>query len=285
MTGFASLRGKVGGRHFLLEAKSLNHRFCEVNIRLPGRYAAWDFEIQKEVRRRFHRGRIDIFVKEEGKQGATERDVKQLYQAHRQLKKLARDLHLPNEVSLEMVIHFSQVYFRDKETLDVDTLWKDFRPLAIRLVDRLERMRRREGQNLLRWFRVHIPIMERLVMQMQRCSQNLHKRLEARFSQKIKELKLNKEVIDDQIAAEIAFLCEKSDVTEELVRLRSHLKEFKDTLKSSGSVGRKIDFLMQEVGREVNTIASKSQDSRISQCVMQFKGEIEKVREQAANVE
>ncbi len=285
MTGFASIRGKVGERRFLLEAKSLNHRFCEVNVRMPGRYTAWDFEIQKEIRKRFQRGRIDVFLKEEGRQGVTTKDVAQLKQAHQQLKKIIRELHLSKELTVETVINFSQIYFRDGEVLDVTALWKKFRPLLARLLDRLETMRQREGAQLLRWFKARLPKMERLLGQMERMSAQLPGRSQKRLLKKIKELRLNESLAEERIATEAALLCEKSDVTEELVRLRSHMKEFKGTLKALGSIGRKIDFLMQEVGREVNTISSKSQDSRMSQYAVQFKSEIEKVREQAANVE
>lgn len=285
MTGFASVRGKAGGRRFLLEAKSVNHRFCEVNVRLPGRYALWEFEIQKEVRQRFHRGRIDIFVKEEGEGGASDREVATLKKAHRQLKRLARELNLPREISFETLIQFSQLYYREDEGLDVTALWREFRTLNRRLLDRLAAMRCREGRQLLHWFQAHLPPMERLVVQIERAAKRMPQRFQARFEQRCRELGLDRELDRERIFSEALLLTEKSDVTEELVRLRSHLVELRRTLKTSGSVGRKIDFLMQEVGREANTISAKSQDTQISQWMIQFKGEIEKVREQAANVE
>lgn len=276
MTGFASARGKVGEHRYLIEAKSLNHRYCEVNVRLPGRYAAWEIEIQKEVRRRFQRGRIDLFLKEEGRYGASQRDFKDLVHAHRQLKKLQKTLNLKGPLRLESLLQFMQAYYHDENDIDVAALWRHFRPLVLSLLDRLEKMRAQEGKRLGRWFGTHVPQLERLIQRIERRAKQLSRQRPKRARGR---LQAREDLVPERETVG------SGDITEELVRLKSHVKELKQSFNEGGAVGRKIDFLMQEVGREINTIAAKAQDSQISKNVVQFKGEVEKIREQAANVE
>lgn len=285
MTGFASVRGKLHERQLLLEAKSVNHRFCEVNIRLPGKYSAWEVPIQKIVRNKFHRGRIDIFLKEEGSAGLGREDRLQFKRAHQELKRLCRELNLSETIELESLLHFKQHFFREEERFDASSEWIDFKPLLDRVLESLERMRRQEGQQLFRWFRHNLPKMQGLMTQLKRHIRNQTKQQKKKIRQKIKELGFDKMEGNVRVAAEMVFLADKVDVTEEIVRMDTHLNTFREIINCGGAVGRKIDFLMQEIGREINTVASKSQDSAISNCAIQFKTEIEKIREQAGNVE
>jgi uncharacterized protein (TIGR00255 family) len=285
MTGFATVRGRVGERQLLLEVKSVNHRFCEINARLPGKYSAWELPIQKAVRKKFNRGRIDIFLKEESGVGLSKIDHSQFKKAHQELKRLCRELKLLDDISLESVLHFKQNYFRNEERFDATSEWASFEPLFEKLLDRLAKMRKQEGQQLVKWFRQKLPEMQQLLIQLKKQVRTQSKLQEKKLKSKLEELGFGKIEEDTRIATEIAILADKLDVTEEIVRLEAHLKAFREILNEGELVGRKIDFLMQEVGREVNTIASKSQSSNIASCAVQFKTEVEKIREQAGNVE
>lgn len=286
MTGFATLRGRVAQRRFLLEIKSVNHRFCEVNVRLPGRYAAWELPIQKEVKQYFRRGRFDLFIKEESRGGGlATSDFKQIQSAHQQLKKIARTLKLPQNVTLDTVLNYKQNFMRDEELFDAGSDWPAFKTLLLRLFKQLQTVRSREGRQLAGWFQKTIPLLEKLLEQIRRRVRLQPGLFESRLSKRLNELKLVDEKGSERLSAEVALLADKLDVTEELVRLTAHIKALKDILREKEPVGRKIDFLMQEVGREVNTIASKSQDTKVAGLIVQFKTEIEKIREQAGNVE
>lgn len=285
MTGFATIRGQTGGRRFMVEARSVNHRFCEVNVRLPGKYSAWELPIQKEVRSRFARGRIDIFIKEESGAGGPSVDVKQFRRAHQQLKRIARELSIPDALSMDTLLQFKQNYFREEDTINIDDLWKGFKPILEKLIVKLSAVRQKEGDNLWRWFVRCSPIMRRLLASIRSRVAKQPKQFRERLQKRFAEFNIALNQGDERLATEIALLCDKIDVTEEIVRLESHIETYEQMLKEGGQIGRKMDFLMQEVGREVNTIASKSQDSAISRQTVQFKTEIEKIREQAANVE
>ncbi len=285
MTGFASVRGRIAEREFVLEAKSVNHRFCEVNVRLPGKYSAWELPAQKNVREFFERGRIDIFIKEEGGVGLSKVDRSQFQSALRELKRLARELQLSDTISLETLLQFKQNYYRDDTHFDVGAEWKHLKPLLEKLLIKLARMRRQEGQQLAKWFRQRVPVMQDIVKKLKTRVKGQSQHQKKKLTRKLKELGFEATGIDNRVASEVALLAEKLDVTEEIVRLDTHLKAFRRLLTEGGVAGRKIDFLMQEVGREVNTIASKSQDSQIANLAVQFKTEVEKIREQAGNVE
>lgn len=285
MTGFASIRGNVAEKALLLEAKSVNHRFCEVNVRLPGRYSAWELPIQKHVRRRFERGRIDIFVKEESCKGLSELDWAQFRKAHQEMRRLCRELKINESVRLEDLLHFKQHYFRDENHVDLTAQWTPFEALLNKLLDRLDKMRCREGRQLGKWFHQKIPELQALLRVLKRCITKHYRAHKQKLKNHIKELGLDRLQSDVHLAPELAMMTDKIDVTEEIVRLETHLEAFRDILRQGGAIGRKIDFLMQEVSREINTIASKSQNSEISSSAVQFKTEIEKIREQAGNVE
>jgi len=285
MTGYASVRGRAGDRSFLLEAKSLNHRFCEVNVRLPGKYSSWEHVIQKAVRMRFQRGRFDIFIKEEGGQQLSSADLSQFRQAHQQLKRLSKDLQLKDGISLDTLLHFKQQYFRDDDHANLKADWAVMQPLVDKLLDRLEKMRLIEGRQLSQWYQQRLVVMDSLLAKLKGRVKVPPRLQRERLTKRLKELGLMNEEGKERLSAEVALISDKMEVTEELVRLASHFKAFRGMLKEKGPIGRKIDFLMQEVGREVNTIAAKSQDSTISDYTVQLKTEIEKIREQAGNVE
>ncbi len=285
MTGFASARGSVAGRRFLVESKSVNHRFCEINIRLPGKFASWEIPLQKLFRTYFQRGRIDIFVKEESGGSIAKTDVDQIKLAHRELKKIAKELKLADEFSLETILSFKQNYFRNEDVVNIEKEWKNFEVIAISLAEKLQKMRLQEGRALQKWFKGQLPILDQLIRELMVLVKAQTKNQAGYWQQRMEELGFKELEGEKRISAELSLLTEKLDVTEELVRLQTHLKAFKSMLMRGGVIGRKIDFLMQEVGREINTVASKSQDSSIAALVVDFKTEIEKIREQAGNVE
>jgi len=285
MTGFATVTGSVGEKQFVLEAKSVNHRYCEVNIRINGKYTAWEYPIQKTLKENFQRGRIDLFIKETSDAVLDSTELKQIKRAHKALLQLSKDLNLDKGLTLETVLNYRKNHLKGDIALNLPAEWRQFQPHLKKLISRLKLVRAQEGKALASWFRQSAARMDKLLSQIQKRVDKQPKRHRERMHQRLDELGLLASVDPERLATEVALLSDKMDVTEETVRLRAHLKAFKGLLSSSGAIGRQMDFLMQEVGREINTIAAKSQDTGIAKYVVDFKTEIEKIREQAGNVE
>lgn len=281
MTGFGIARGKVGSSDILIEARSVNHRFCEVSPRFPGRFASLEPEVTRRVRQRFARGKFDLFLREE----IIERDREEIALArksHHVLKKIQKELGLKGEASLSDVLNFREILFFHTSHDEVEKMY----PALMRLVETaltgLERMREREGSRLQKWFEGRAKRLLTLLAAIEGNALKAGKSYRQRLEKRMK----NSGNIDKQrLIQESAMMAERADVMEEIVRLRSHMKEFGRFIREKESVGRKIDFLAQEMGREINTIGSKSQGVRIAHQVVEFKSELERIKEQIQNVE
>lgn len=289
MTGFGVARGRMGRVQFVVEAKSLNHRFCEVNLRSPVRFSSLEPEITRLVRRKFSRGRFDLSLREEAS-AREEREVSLAREAYRLLRKIRRELPIEGEITLGDLIRFRGLLTHASLSGE-DPVEASRQPL-IRLIsqalDALQRMRGREGKNIRRWLSRKVG---RLMALLNFIEKDCCRRA-ADYRQKLqKKLRGLGELDETRIVQESALMAERDDVTEEIVRLRSHLKEFARFMglrrpgKPGEPVGRKFDFLAQEMGREINTIGSKAGGVRLAHKVVEFKAELERVREQIQNIE
>jgi len=273
MTGQGSHRGKAGGSHYKVEVRSVNHRFCDTKVRLPGRLALMEPEIAALIRRRFVRGKFDVFIKEEAAdRSRVERDLAR--RCYRLLKQIQRDLGLQGDVGLSDLLTFRGFYAQNSSVVDN---FSSTRRGLLRVVEgaltQLERMRAREGRHLNQWFRNRLVRLNKIMRLAERDANRGHRQ---------RMLETRKMVPTDK-AVEAALA--RGDVTEEVVRLKSHLKQFSKTFRASGAVGRRLDFLTQEMVREINTLGSKVQGVRAVHRVIDFKTELEKVREQIQNIE
>ncbi len=283
MTGFGIARGKVGSSDILIEARSVNHRFCEVNSRFPGRFASLEPEVTRRVRQRFARGKFDLFLREE----IIERDREEIALAkksHRVLKKIQKELGLKGEASLNDVLTFRGIFFSHTSHDEVEKMY----PALIKLVEGaltgLVKMREREGSHLQKWFEGRAKALLTLLSAIEGNSLKIGKTYRQRLEKRIKNSG-DGNIDKRRLIQESAVMAERADVMEEIVRLRSHMKEFSRFIREKEAVGRKIDFLAQEMGREINTIGAKSQGVRIAHQVIEFKSELERIKEQIQNVE
>lgn len=281
MTGFGTARAKVGRSHLVIEARSVNHRFCEVNFRGPGRFAIFETEIMRRVRERFGRGKFDLFLREESFD-REEAEIQLAKRAHEVLKRIQRELGIKGPISLSDLITCREIFFAHGHQEDVEPLRKPMMGLLDKALDGLRRMRETEGTRLRAWFLGRLRFLSKLLVRMESESRRRGGEYRQRLEAKWKSLG---SIEEGRVLQESAIMAERADVTEEMVRLKSHLKEFERLLQVREPVGRKLDFLAQEMGREINTIGSKSQGVRISHQVIEFKSELEKIREQVQNVE
>lgn len=289
MTGFGRRELLHQGTMVGVEIRSVNHRFCEISVRLPKSLSSRELDLKKQVKGTCDRGRIEVTVTLNG--GGTgpnkivqlDREMARRYVQG--LRELQQEFKLSGTVDVNVVAGFREVFTASEEGVIIQDLPKILEGLTGGALADLEKMRKKEGTALQKDLLGRIrTVEERLHAIEQRISPALQmyaERLKARVAKILDGDRIN----EDRIAQEIAMLAERSDVTEELTRLQSHVAQFRSALKSKTPVGKRLDFLLQEMGREVNTIGSKANNADISLQVVELKSELEKIREQTQNIE
>ncbi len=291
MTGYGRAEARSASGTFSIEMRSVNNRFLDVQVKLPRSLAAIEQRVRKAVQARFSRGRIDVFINHGGSDAQASRLVLDIDRAGQYvgiMREMKSRFDLPGEVDLALVSALPDIIGREEVTEDLDQIWASLAGGLEGAMQGLRAMRDREGQALGEDISARLETIDRLADDIRDRVPETIKHARARMTASIEKL-LKEPPEPDRIAQEIAFLADRTDVSEELTRLGSHVGQFRDFLLAAGAeaepVGRKLDFLLQEIGREVNTIASKALDADISLMVVTIKAEIEKIREQVQNVE
>ena len=288
MTGYGQASWQGKGCKITVEVRSVNQRFLEARFNLPREYVAWEAELREALQHSVSRGKVDVNV---NRSGATDTDFavevnSRLARAYvdgwRQLQKA---LHLDGHVDLQFLLgrpDLVRIVERRGAAADERRRVQQVLRLALRA---FMREREREGRALAADMRARVGRLRVLLRQMHGCVAAALPALTARLRQRIQTLAAGVTVSEERLAQEIALIASRGDVTEELVRLGSHLDAMRGVLDSREPAGKRLDFLLQEIHREVNTIASKSNDLGITNLTLEARGEIEKLREQAQNVE
>ncbi len=289
MTGFGRSQLSAHQRDITVEMKSVNHRYFDCNVRLPRIYTFMEEAIKSRVQERVARGKIELYItidtaKEKTPVTVTVNEaVLKSYLDAADL--ICEKFGLTSDISVSRAMSFSDVLSVEKAEEDEEELKQDILLALDAALDEYMAMCEREGQRLVDDITYRIGLIRDLVDKIElrspKCVEEYRQKLEARMQEV-----LSNTMIDPQrILTEAAIFADKTAVTEEIVRLRSHLTQLADMLKNGGAVGRKIDFLVQEFNREANTIGSKGNDLEIAQYVVDLKAEIEKIREQIQNIE
>ena len=289
MTGYGRSEAIVGGKRIIVEIKSLNHRFLEVSLRLPNALSALELELKKQINARFSRGKIEVGIRMDTsvspeKGAGLDLNLPLLKNYYSLLCRMKEELNLPDEIGLAVLSSFRDIFVAQEDD-DLEAIGPMLDVLLEEAVAMLMVMRAREGETLLQDLRSRITLVEQAVEAIQSRVPQVLKAYEKRLIGRIKELIGDMEFDPARLMQEVAIMADKSDITEEIVRLRSHIDQFVGLLKSDEAVGRKIDFLIQEMGREINTIGSKSNDAEISMGVIEIKSELARIREQVQNLE
>jgi uncharacterized protein (TIGR00255 family) len=288
MTGYGRAEAVVGGEKIVVEVKSTNHRYCDICLRISPKCSPFESEIRRLVLSRLSRGRIDLFIQcesanEEGLSLDLNLPLARRY--YLLLKELKENLQLPGEITLAAVLTQKEVISPSLTTQGPTYEWEVLRDPLSSALDELIAMRKTEGELLRDDFLSRLEKIEHLLDRIESISHSALPVYHRNLKEKILGLCEDREIDESRLAQEVAYLVEKSDTTEELLRVQSHLHQFKDWLASEDAVGRKLDFLLQEMHREVNTIGSKACQAEISLKVVEIKNELEKIREQVQNVE
>jgi uncharacterized protein (TIGR00255 family) len=287
MTGYGTAEGPVGKGRLFIEVKSVNHRFCDINTKFPPKMGALDPLIRRYVQARFARGKIDIFVKEKEQLFGGMKltiDVNLAKQHQRAFKQLARSLGMPADADMLRYTGVDRFISIEERQGSYEKMWRQVEKLLKHAVDRVVVMQRREGKNLLRDQKNTIDTFAKMVSRMHRETTRLIAKNEERVRQRLAGQQTGIEG-EQRVQMEVALLGSRQDIAEELTRLESHIDQYRKLIAKNEPIGRTLDFLLQEMNREINTIGSKAADAVISKQVVQGKALIERLREQVQNVE
>jgi len=289
MTGFGTAEGAVSGGRLRVDLKTVNHRHFNPALKLPGELAAIEGDLREALRKEFDRGHIAVSVRwtEWAQKSATlSVDLDRAREVSDRLRELRDELGLTGQVSLELVARQSGVLTDAiAEAAPTAVTWAEFEPVVTKAVAECQAMRQREGAALAAELEHRFALLERSVTEIERLAPLRVVRERDRLRAAVGELLDGRTVDEQRLAQELAFLAEKLDITEELVRFRTHLAACRQALAAAAPVGKQLGFLAQELGREVNTMGSKANDAEIVAQVVAMKGELEKVREQVENLE
>jgi uncharacterized protein (TIGR00255 family) len=290
MTGYGRGECSQNGFKVMVELSSVNRKQGEISISLPRELEVLEAQIRDEINRRVARGRLTARVTlqaGEGQETARIQVSRTIAAAYvRELRKLARDLDLKENLSLDLLIRAPGVLQTNSEVGDAEAFWPAVSKALQQALMMLLKMRGREGTHLKRDLSDRMSILRKAVRRVRKEAPSVQKRHRDQLIERIRNAGLEELQIDEErLLKEVVFFADRSDISEELTRLQSHFQQFDDCLKSAEPVGRTLDFLAQEMNREINTIGSKANDGAISREVVVLKAELEKFREQAQNVE
>ena len=287
MTGYGEGLWSTGTEKYTIVAKSLNHRFLELRVRLPQRYDPWEFEIQRKIKERFDRGRVDVVVLEapgEVRRTLPHADLDLASRYAQILTSLKEGLSLSGDVSLEMISRMKDDIYHADPGPDLEGLWAQFQPVLDAVLERLEDDRAREGRALAADLTERLGRLTEIADWVEKEAPQLISHYRERLLAKVRDLGDDRLNVD-RIEEEVVIFADRIDFTEELVRLKSHIAGFAQSLGEGSPVGRRLDFLLQELGREINTIGNKNTSAQIAARVVSAKVELEKMRQQVQNIE
>ncbi len=287
MTGFGSAAGEFAGRTVTVEVKSVNNRFREVVTRMPKICAPLEEVVKKQVAARLERGRVDLWVQlddRELKKRAIKVDFEFAWEVKALLLQLKERLGLEGSITLDQVLSLG-VVGQEEEAPALEELWAALSPLVDKALDGLVTMREAEGLNLAADLEKRLARLAVANRKVEELASSAPDALLEKLQNRLSELGAGVKVDQTRLAQEVALLADRVDITEEVVRLGSHLTRFNDIIAGREAAGRRLDFLLQEMGREVNTMGSKAQDLEVTGLVLDMKAELEKLREQVQNIE
>ena len=288
MTGYGRAVETVNGREFTVEIRSVNNRYLDCTIKLPRMLSFAEDAVKQAVKASVSRGKVDVYVSQRSEEASDVRVTLNSALAASYvsaMRQMAQKLKIREDISVALVSKMSDVFTVDKPQVDEEQLQEDLLEVVKKALSSYDAMRSREGQALKNDLSSRGNTIRELVRQVEEGNAQTVIDYRTRLYNKLKEVLESTAIDESRILTEAAIFADKVAVDEETVRLRSHLEQMDAMLESGGAIGRKLDFLLQEMNREANTIGSKCTDVRLARVVVDIKAELEKIREQTQNIE
>ena len=288
MTGFGRCEVLKDSRKFTVELKSVNHRYLDVNIRMPKKLNFFETSIRTLLKSYADRGKVDIFITYED---LSQSQVSVKYNAAlaaeylKYLNQMAEEFSLDNDVRVSTLSRYPEVFTMEECSEDEDELWNGLKEALEGAFSQFVEMRTKEGERLKEDILLKLDLLSEQIRFIEERSPQIIAEYRTKLEEKMRELLEDTQIDDNRIAAEVILFADKICTDEEVVRLKSHIQHMKETLEESNGIGRKLDFIAQEMNREANTILSKANHLESSNIGIELKTEIEKVREQIQNIE
>ena len=288
MTGYGRAVERVNGREFTVEIRSVNNRYLDCTVKLPRSFSFAEEAVKAAVKAAVSRGKVDVYI---SVRSETEADVqvtlnKPVLEGYlAAMRQMVADYGVKDDISVSTLSRMSDVFVVDKPKADEDQLKADLLSVVDKALQAYDAMRVTEGLALENDLRSRANTILELVAQVEELNPKTVSDYRKRLEEKMREVLENKSIDESRILTEAAIFADKVAVDEETVRLRSHLEQMDTMLAGSGGIGRKLDFLLQEMNREANTTGSKCSDVKVARIVVDIKAELEKIREQTQNIE
>lgn len=288
MTGFGRERQIIGGKEYLVEIKSVNSRYCELTVKVPRNYTYLEEKLKSLVKSRLSRGKAELWLSVteiEGRETSVTVNLPVVKNYLEEMRSCGAELNLLDDLKLSDIFRMTDAFTVVRTEADEETIWNNVQSVANKALDNFTAMREKEGEKLKNDLLSKIDNIEEMINKVEELSPETVAAYRERLYTKLKEILEDKQIEEQRILTEAAIFADKVAVDEETVRLHSHFKQFREMTSATEPIGRKLDFLVQELNRETNTIGSKAQDLQITKIVIEVKSEIEKIREQIQNIE
>lgn len=288
MTGFGRYEYQQDSKKFTVELKSVNHRYLDVNIRMPKKLNFFETSIRALLKQYASRGKVDIFITYEdlaGEQTVLNYNASLAAEYVKYFRQMGVEFGIENDLRASVLAHCPEVLVMEAQPEDEEELWKGLKAALEGAFSQFVETRTSEGEHLKKDILEKLDKMEQLVSKIEEHSPEIVAKYRAKLEEKMREILADTQIEENRIAAEVILFADKICTDEEIVRLKSHISHMRDTLELSEGIGRKLDFIAQEMNREANTTLSKANDLEISNYAIDLKTEIEKVREQIQNIE
>ena len=287
MTGYGRAKSSKDDREYQIERKSVNHRYLDISVRIPKQLSYLEETIKKEIAKKVKRGKIDVFVtfennSLEGKEIKINTELAKAYID--ELKKLAEKENILSDIQVTEISKYPDV-LNIQSSQDDEKITEEVLETITIATDNLVQMRETEGNKISEDLLKRLNIINKKVEEIAKLSTGLIEEYVVKLEERIKEILKNQEIDKTRLAQEVVIYADKCSIEEEVTRLNSHISQFKNLLNSNEAIGKKLDFIIQEMNRETNTIGSKANNLEITNGVIDIKTEIENIREQVQNIE
>lgn len=286
MTGFGKSEGETSLGKIIVEARAENHRFLDMSFQLPEQISILESELGEIVKKSVLRGKVRISIAPEMlKNRRPSINVELAKESMQTLEKLKKELGMKEETELRHILMIKEFFSSEVKPTANKEDYNKIKAALVKAIEKLDDTRSAEGKKLEKDLKQRIDKLDKLTDKIKTKRKTSTKELADKLKERLNKLLKETEIDDSRLNQEIAILVERSDITEEIVRLKAHLGKFKEIFGKDGSVGRELDFLLQEMNREAGTIAAKSKDVDISHFTIEFRSELEKIKEQVQNIE